>query len=254
MPDASAGLRWAFVALALLVALGFILVVRRAWLATGVGAAGLRRATTIAAALTTAWLGGTGLLAASGLLRFDGRPPTMPFLFVAILALGVGLGASPVGARLAAGLPLALLVGSQAFRIAVELLIHQAGAEGIAPPQMTWEGRNLDVVTGVTALLLGAWLARRPAPRWLVHAWNVLGFALLANVVTVGWLSTPTPMRRFWNEPANVWIAHAPWVWLPTVMVLAALLGHVLVFRKLRAAARRRPGPPVRGHQPTAPR
>src|SRR5688500_7076390 len=222
MPDASAGLRWAFVALALLVALGFVAAVRRAWSATGATPAAARRATAIAAALVAAWVGGTGVLAAAGRLRFDGRPPTMPLLLVAIVVLAVGLAASGVGRRLALGLPLALLVGTQAFRIGVELLIHQAGAEGIAPPQMTWEGRNLDVVTGVTALLLGVWLARRPAPRWLVHAWNVLGFALLANVVTVGWLSTPTPMRRFWNEPANVWIAHAPWVWLPTVMVLAA--------------------------------
>ena len=42
------------------------------------------------------------------------------------------------------------------------------------------------------------------------------------------------------NEPANVWITHAPWVWLPTVMVFAAILGHVLVYRRLwiqRAAA-----------------
>lgn len=234
MAEASAGLRWAFVLLALVVAAGFVLAVRRAWRGTGADAAAAARATTIAAAATAAWVGGTGLLAAAGLLRFDGRPPTMPVLFVAILALGVGLGASPVGGRLAAGLPLALLVGSQAFRIAVELLIHRAAAEGIAPPQMSWEGRNLDVVTGVTALLLGLWLARRPAPAWLVHGWNLLGLALLANVVAVGWLSAPTPLRRFWNEPANVWITRAPWVWLPTVMVLAALLGHVLVFRRMR--------------------
>lgn len=234
LPDGSLDLRLAFAALALAVAAGFVLAVRQAWRATGADAAAARRATIVAAALAAAWAGGTGLLAAAGLLRFDGRPPTMPVLFLAIVALGVGLGASPVGRRLAAGLPLALLVGSQAFRIAVEVLIHRAAAQGIAPPQMSWEGRNLDVVTGATALLLGLWLARRPAPAWVVRGWNLLGLALLANVVAVGWLSAPTPMRRFWNEPANVWITGAPWVWLPTVMVLAALLGHVLVFRRLR--------------------
>jgi hypothetical protein len=35
------------------------------------------------------------------------------------------------------------------------------------------------------------------------------------------------------NEPSNIWVTQAPWVWLPAVMVLAALLGHVLVFRRL---------------------
>jgi len=243
MPDGSAALRWSFIALTLLVALGFVAAVRRAWPATGATPAAARRATAIAAALVAAWVGGTGLLAATGRLRFDGRPPTMPFLVVAIVALGVGLAASRVGRRLALGLPLALLVGAQGFRVGVELLLHRAYVEGLAPVQMTWEGRNLDIVTGVTALLLGAWLARRPAPAWVVYGWNGLGLLLLVNVVGVAWLSTPTPLRRFWNEPANVWIARAPWVWLPAVMVLAALLGHGLVHRRLRhdAAASRRP-------------
>jgi hypothetical protein len=35
------------------------------------------------------------------------------------------------------------------------------------------------------------------------------------------------------NEPANTFITHVPWVWLPAVMVLAAVMGHALVFRWL---------------------
>jgi hypothetical protein len=30
-----------------------------------------------------------------------------------------------------------------------------------------------------------------------------------------------------------VWVTRAPWIWLPTVMVLAAIMGHVLVYRRL---------------------
>lgn len=68
-------------------------------------------------------------------------------------------------------------------------------------------------------------------------AWNTLGLVLLANIVTVALLSAPTPLRVFMNEPANVWITHAPWVWLPAVMVFAALAGHVLVYRRLLVEA-----------------
>ena len=53
--------------------------------------------------------------------------------------------------------------------------------------------------------------------------------------MTIAILSAPTPLRTFHNEPANDWITHAPWVWLPTVFVVAAIIGHVLVIRRLRA-------------------
>lgn len=36
------------------------------------------------------------------------------------------------------------------------------------------------------------------------------------------------------NEPANVWITWPPFVWLPAVLVPVALLGHLLLFRRLR--------------------
>ena len=105
------------------------------------------------------------------------------------------------------------------------------------PVQMSYSGRNFDIVTGITAVLLGAWLAfTRRESRGLVLLWNTLGLALLVNILVVALLSTPTPMRVFMNEPANVWISRAPWVWLPAVLVLAALCGHVLVYRRLAAA------------------
>jgi len=79
----------------------------------------------------------------------------------------------------------------------------------------------------------------RRVPAWVVGAWNALGAALLANVLAIALLSAPTPFRLFQNEPSNVWVTRAPWVWLPSVLVLAAVLGHVLVFRRLRLTAAR---------------
>jgi len=61
----------------------------------------------------------------------------------------------------------------------------------------------------------------------------VLGVLLLANIIAVALLSAPTPFRVFMNEPANTFITHVPWIWLPAVMVLAAVMGHALVFRWL---------------------
>jgi hypothetical protein len=62
-----------------------------------------------------------------------------------------------------------------------------------------------------------------------------MGCVLLTVVVTVAILSTPTPIRMFHNEPANVWITWFPFVWLPCLFVALALVGHILIFRRLRA-------------------
>ncbi len=63
-----------------------------------------------------------------------------------------------------------------------------------------------------------------------MRAWNVLGLLLLVNVVVVAILGTP-PVRYFGEQHLNVWVTYPPFVWLPAVMVLAALAGHLVIFR-----------------------
>lgn len=43
----------------------------------------------------------------------------------------------------------------------------------------------------------------------------------------------PTPLRLFMNEPSNIWVTGSPYVLLPGVLVVAAITGHLLVFRLL---------------------
>jgi hypothetical protein len=175
------------------------------------------------------WLILTAVLGRSGiLLRFSAIPPPMGLLILSGCALTVCLGLSSAGTRIAS-LPLNWLVGFQSFRIAVEILIHGSGALGLAPTQMTWSGMNFDIVTGVTALCIAP-LANR-LPRSVLFTWNTMGLGLLLWVVLVASLSFPTRFQVF--HPDNTWVATFPYVWLPSVLVTAALLGHVVIYRKL---------------------
>ncbi|MGB8330037.1 MAG: hypothetical protein WCE62_07900, partial [Polyangiales bacterium] len=71
---------------------------------------------------------------------------------------------------------------------------------------------------------------------WL---WNILGSALLLNIVAVAILSLPT--FAVWGpQQVNVWITHAPFVWLPTLLVPFALIGHLLLWRRLLGARSQR--------------
>ena len=51
------------------------------------------------------------------------------------------------------GLPIAALVGVQAFRLPLELVLARWKNQGVIPVQMTFEGHNFDIVTGVLALV-----------------------------------------------------------------------------------------------------
>jgi len=183
--------------------------------------------------VSAAWMLGTFAAAAKGKLSFATRPPTMLVIFAGVFILAFGAGFSRFGKQLAAGLPVAALVGFQAFRLPLELLLHEAYREVLMPVQMSFSGRNFDIVTGISAAVLGLLLWKRSLPLWIVQAWNVMGILLLANILTIAILSTPLPIRKFFNEPANVWIKDAPYVWLPAVFVLLAIMGHVVITRKL---------------------
>jgi hypothetical protein len=96
---------------------------------------------------------------------------------------------------------------------------------------MTFEGRNWDLLTGLTALPMAWLVARKKAPKWLIYVWNSMGLALLLNVMVIAALSMPTPLRHFHNEPANTFVTYFPYVWLPTYLVQVAWLSHLLIFR-----------------------
>lgn len=177
-----------------------------------------------------------GVLAAAGALgRYDPLPAPALVLLVTQALVTVALVSARTGSLLASSIPLGAVIALQAFRIPVEVVLHRLFVEGAVPVQMTWSGRNFDVVTGLTGLLLGGWiLGGRTVPRGVVLAWNVLGLALLANIVTVAALSTPVPFRRFLEGPPNLLPSTFPWIWLPSFLVQVALASHLIVFRQLR--------------------
>lgn len=242
MIQASDFLTGSFTALAVLVAALLPLGLYWAHRRLGRSPAKARRPALTAAAGAGLWMALTGGAAVAGWLSFTTTPPTMVPLLLAMAVLAVGLGVSRVGERLATGLPLAALVAAQGFRLPLELLMHRAYEERVMPVQMSFSGLNFDIVTGITALVVAGLLAAGRMPPWGVRAWNWLGIALLVNIVAIAILSAPLPFRVFMNEPANVWVTQAPFVWLPTVMVLAAVLGHIVVHRRLRVEARLRAG------------
>ena len=219
-------LTFTMAALAVLVGTGFVLLVT--W------AAGPR-----SGVITAIALGGLMTVqfavASSGALRqWERRPPPMFLLVGSMVALVWLLSRSKLGSAVAKEASLTLLVGAQAFRLPLELTMHRASSEGVMPVQMSFSGYNFDILTGASALLLGILLARGKAGTTAVRIWNAVGFLLLLNIVTIAVASLPM-FHAFGEDQVNVWVTYPPFVWLPGVLVPAALLGHLLIWRKLRS-------------------
>jgi hypothetical protein len=223
----------AFIVIPMAIVLALVWATASAWRRSGEARSTTARATIAVATVSAAWMAVTWGLADSGLLRqWDRTPPPFAIFIIVIAGLAVALAFSNVGQRIARNVPLWALVGAQAFRLPLELAMHAMYERGVMPEQMSYSGRNFDILTGVTAAILAALLTSGRG-RSLVGWWNALGLALVANVVTVAVLSTPT-FRYFGDEQLNTWVTFVPFVWLPAVMVLAAFAGHLVIFRALR--------------------
>ena len=178
------------------------------------------------------WMGLTQSLAQRGVfLDWNRTPPPFALLVATICILAVVIAFGKVGTRLA-HLPLWMLVAAQAFRLPLEIAMHALVGRGIMPEQMSYSGRNFDVLTGASAIAVAALVAAGVGGRKLVAAWNVAGLCLLVNIVVVAILSTPK-FAVFGPDRLNVFVFYPPFVWLPAVLVLAALAGHLIVFRAL---------------------
>jgi hypothetical protein len=127
------------------------------------------------------------------------------------------------------------IIRLQSFRLFVEILLWVLFVDNVLPVQMTFEGRNFDVLSGITAPII-AWLAaREKISRPLLIGWNIICLLLLINIVTIAILSTPSPVRVFMNEPANTAVAYFPISWLPGFLVPLAYTLHFFSLKQLLA-------------------
>ena len=159
--------------------------------------------------------------------------PVVAFLVLFILRVG-----SSAGARMALVFPLWVLIGTQAFRVGVELFIHQLWVDGLLPKMLTFAGANVDIYIGASAPVI-AWLSMRGG--WgqrLALLWNLLGLLSLANVVTRAVLTAPGPLNLIHAEVPNRMIGTFPFMFIPGFFVPLAVVLHVLAIRSITSHAR----------------
>jgi hypothetical protein len=177
----------------------------------------------------------SALASGSGVLEGSlGPVPGVTIFLLGSLGIALAASLSPLGAAVARTTPLWALVLFQAFRLPLELVLHAWAGAGTVPPQMTWSGENLDVITGLLAPVV-ALLAYRGRALGAVVAFDVAGAILLLNVLRVALLSTPGPLFSYTDDPPILLAFHFPTGWIVPVCVGGALAGHVVLTRAILA-------------------
>src|ERR1700730_5548891 len=205
----------------------------------GISAAYLPRRTTFAIIMGLAiWLVYVGLFSSLGYMRDPSlRPPGILWVVGPVVLFVVFLvGASNIGARVAATIPLWLILGFESFRIGVEFLVHRLWVDGLAPKLLTYEGGNGDLVFGLSRPVI-AWIATtgRRGLR-LAMGWNELGLLSLANVAASSVLTGP--LNLISAEVPNVAMGIFPYAFLPGFLAPLAVTLHVLAIRAIAARLR----------------
>jgi hypothetical protein len=164
----------------------------------------------------------------------DTIPPRL-VLMIAPVAIAITLlFITSTGRKFIDGLDIKYLTLLSIVRIPVELILFWLFTYKAIPEIMTFEGRNLDIISGLTAPLIYYFGFIKHKLSWkFILFWNFLCLGFLLNVVVYGILSAPSVIQKFSFDQPNIAILYFPFVWLPACVVALALFSHLVSIRQL---------------------
>jgi len=181
------------------------------------------------------WVLFQGVLSYSGFyLNTDAIPPRMMLIAIpALLAILISF-FSKKALNFYDSFKLKTLTLLHIVRIPVELVLFWLFLAGAIPELMTFEGRNFDILAGITAPIIYYFaFVKKIIPNKLLLIWNIICFLLLINIVANGVLSIPSPIQKFAFDQPNIALLYFPFVWLPCCIVPIVMLSHLISIRKL---------------------
>ena len=181
------------------------------------------------------WLALHAILSISGFYTVTNQtPPRFMILvappFLAIIIFFV----TKKGRKFIDSLSPEILTQLHVVRVFVEIVLWWLFLYKYVPRLMTFEGRNFDILAGLTAPLIAYYgFRKRKIGRSFLIGWNVVALLLLINIVVNAILSAPFPFQQFAFDQPNVAVLYFPFVWLPSFIVPLVLFSHLVLLRRL---------------------
>lgn len=131
-------------------------------------------------------------------------------------------------------LEIAQLTLFHVIRVGVEIVLLWLFMYQAVPRAMSFEGRNFDVLSGLTAPVVYyfGFVKSRLSARVMI-LWNIICILLLLNVVSSAFLSLPARYQAFGFEQPNIAVGFFPFLLLPSVLVPLVLFSHAATIRQL---------------------
>lgn len=181
------------------------------------------------------WIALQGLIGRSGFYtKTSGLPPRFallvfpPLIFILIMFVTVK------GRRYTDQLNISKLTLLHVVRIPVELVILGLFIHKTVPQLMTFEGRNFDILSGISALFIWYFgFIKKRLSNTVILGWNIFCLLLLINIVASAILSSPFTFQQFGFEQPDIALMYFPFVWLPCCVVPLVLFSHLVSIRNI---------------------
>lgn len=183
----------------------------------------------------SAWSVLVCVLASTGFyLDFEAQPPRFVLVVFPVLVASIFILFKYT--EVVKKLDILKLTHLNMIRVPVEIFIFIWFTYGLVPQDMTFEGRNYDILSGLTAPIVAYFIAKHGVKEHvkMVYAWNILTFLLIINIVVTAILSLPSNFQVFGLEQPNIAVINFPFVLLPAVIVPIVIFCQVVSMIKLR--------------------
>lgn len=181
------------------------------------------------------WMTAQSAIAATGFFTVENTLPPRFLILVALPIVGMIVTFSTAKARsFIDGFDLKKLAALHSIRIVIEVVLFWLFLNKVMPRLMTFEGRNFDLISGLTAPLIYYFgFVKRKIGAKAIFAWNIVCLAILLFTVANAILSAPTPMQKFAFDQPTIAVFYFPFLWLPGVVVPIVIFSHLVTMRLL---------------------
>lgn len=190
--------------------------------------------------IVAAWMTIQSAIAATGFFTVENSLPPRFLLLIIIPVIGIiTIFSTTKGKSFIDSFDVKTLTLLHSTRIAIEVVLFWLFLSKAMPQLMTFEGRNFDLVSGITAPLIYyfGFIKGRIGVKTIL-AWNVVCLAILLFTVGNAILSAPTPLQRFSFDQPTIAVFYFPFVWLPGIVVPIVIFSHLisihLLMKKIR--------------------
>ena len=188
------------------------------------------------AAVIGVWIGLAAAVAQAGWLPIS-RPIPVVGLFVMVPLVAAAFATAWPAAREAMlSIPMPVMVALNAARVFAVLFLMLAAEERLSGP-FPYSAAWGDIITGAAAVPL-LWLLKDGVARHAttIAIWNLFGAADLVLAIGFGVTSAEGSPLQLFAAPGSEAMQHAPWSFVPTVLVPIWLILHAIIAVGLRRA------------------